>query len=106
MNQHKDAVRLALASNAVFEHVRDTIHSINWRAAKLVFIFNVESLRLAVEYALIRKTPNFNNAQIALGVDALSSEISLKSKPESMSRVLNLFSRLVLGSFSFLMIFL
>ena len=54
LNQLKDAVRLAHANNAVFKHVRDTNHAINWRAAKLVFNSNVESHRLTVESALIR----------------------------------------------------
>ena len=80
---------MAHAYNAVFKHVRDTNHVINWRAAKLVFNSNVESHRLAVESALIRKIPNFNNVQSTLGVDALSSELILKSKPDIMSRVLN-----------------
>ena len=78
-----------LFQNAVFKHVRDTNHAIKWRAAKLVFNSNVESHRLTVESALIRKIPNFNNVQSTLGVDALSSELILKSKPDIMSRVLN-----------------
>ena len=74
LNQHKDAVRLAHANNAVFKHVRDTNHANNWRAAKLVFNSNVESHRLTVKSALIRKIPNFNNVQSNLCVDAWSSE--------------------------------
>ena len=43
LNQHKDAVRLAHGNNAIFEHLREINHVINWRAAKLVFNSNVES---------------------------------------------------------------
>ena len=89
MNQHKDAVRLAHASNAVFINIRVTNHAMNWRAAKLVSNSNVGSHRLTVESALIRKNPNFNNVQNTLRMDALSSELILKSKPDIMSRVLN-----------------
>ena len=89
LNQHKDAVRLAPAKNAVFKHVRDTNNALNWRAAKLVFKSNVESHRLAVESDLVRTIPNFDNAQGYLGVDALPSELILKSKLDIMSRVLN-----------------
>ena len=77
LNQHKNAVRLAHTNNAVFKHVRDTIHAINWKAAKLVFNSNVESHRLTVESALVRNFPKFNNVQSTLGGDALPSELIL-----------------------------
>jgi len=89
LNQIKDTVSLAHANNAVFKHVRDTNHAINWGAAKRVFIYIVESHRLTVESALIRKNPNCNNVQSTLGVDAFFSEVILKSKPDIISRVLN-----------------
>ena len=58
LGMHKNAVRLAHANNTVFKHVRDTNSAINWRTAE---DSNVESHRLAVESALIRKIPNFNS---------------------------------------------
>ena len=89
MNHHKDAIGLVHTNNAVCKHVRYTNHANGWRAAKFGCNSNVESLRLAVESALIRKIPNFNNVQRPLGVDALSSDITLKLKPDIMSGVLN-----------------
>jgi len=89
LNRHKDFVRLTHANNAVFEHVRDTSHAIDWKAAKLVYKSKIESHRLTVESALIRKVPYFNNVQSTLGVDEMSSELILKSKPDILSKILS-----------------
>ena len=88
VNQHKDAVRLGHANNAVFKHVRDTNHAINWNSCRLVYKSGVESHRLTVESALIRKVPNFNNVQSTLGVDSLSCDLILRSQPNILANAL------------------
>jgi len=102
LNQHEDAVKLAHANNAVFKHVRDTNHAIDWEAAKLVYKSKIESHRLTVESALIRKVPYFNNVQITLGVGEVHSELVLKSKPDIFSKTLSWYPRFALSSLCFL----
>ena len=50
----------------------------------------MESQRLTVESALIRKVSYFNNVQSSLEADVLSSESISKSKPDILSKSLEL----------------
>ena len=92
-HQHKDAVRLGHSNDAVYKHVRDTNHANDWHFCRLVHKSGVESHRLTVEPALIRKVSNFNNVQTTLGVEGLSCDLILRLLP-------NIFFQKLYGRFS------
>ena len=72
-------VRLGRANNAVSKHVRHMSHAIDWNFFILVYKSGVESHSIALETALVRKVPNFNNTQNTLGVGNLSFNLILIS---------------------------
>ena len=106
LNQHNDACRWSHANNVIYKHVRDTKHVIYWKAAKLLFKSKVESSRITVESALIRRTPNFTIILSTLGVHQFSSELILKSKPVILTKSSNYFPWLALKVICFWLIFI
>ena len=76
------------SNNVVFKHVRDTNHAIDWNSCRLVYKYGLESHRLTVESALIRKVPNFNNVQSTLRFDSLSCDFILRLHPDILANTL------------------
>ena len=81
LGQHKDAVRFGHSNNSLFKHVRDTNHAIKRENSKMEISSNDHYQRLVAETALIKTSPNFNNTQITLAIDSISSSLNVKSKP-------------------------
>ena len=81
LREHRDAVRLGKVNNAVFNHVSDTHHRIDWSKSKIVFHSDNLYTRQVIESALINETTNFNNKPGVSSVDYLSRDIILNSNP-------------------------
>ena len=84
LGEHKDAVRLGRGNNAVYKHVYDTNHSINWNGSKLLYHSRDLNNRLIVESALIKSVDNFNVMPGTCAVDGSTKNIILQSNPAIM----------------------
>lgn len=58
--EHKFAIRHADDSSALFKHVSEQGHTINWDSSTIVYPSQCNFKRKIVESALIASTPNFN----------------------------------------------
>jgi hypothetical protein len=72
-------VRLAKNNSAVFNHVQNEGHQIDWPNAKLVYRSNDKKKRLIVESTLIKHLENFNLMPGVCSVDSACKEIILSS---------------------------
>ena len=86
LKEHKDAVRLGKHNNAIFKHVYDTNHAINWEGSKLLFESKNLQNRLIVESALIKSVANFNTLPGVCSVDRSLSNLILKSNPSILRK--------------------
>ena len=75
LEQHKKSVRYAQENNAVFCHVRDHNHSINWSETKKLARSNSFVERNIIESSLIKYSYNFN-MNISLGLYKLDPFIN------------------------------
>ena len=82
LREHRDAVRLGRGRNAVYNHVFETNHAINWSESKLLYNSHNLNSRLIVESALIKSSNNFNNTQGVCSIDNLSTSLILSSLPK------------------------
>ena len=80
--EHKANVRYARENSALFVHVRDSEHRINWNDAKLVFNSHNKQKRLVIESALIKHLPNFNLMPGVCSVDTTYRDLLLNSNPK------------------------
>ena len=87
LREHKDNVRLGRESSALFTHVRDSNHAIDWGGAGLVYKSRDTNKRLVVESALIKTLPNFNNLGGVSSIDKASSSIILDCNKEILKGV-------------------
>ena len=87
VTQHKYNVRVANSSSAIFCHVRDFEHPIDWNSARIVFKSSSIHDRLLVEGCLIS---SFNNMNLSDGLfkmdDLLKSFILKDSKVKQAVR--------------------
>jgi hypothetical protein len=60
LKQHKYAVRTANNNNAIFRHMQDEDHQIDWDSSSFLFKSNKKDILQMVESILITKIPNFN----------------------------------------------
>lgn len=74
IEQHKKSVRYAQDNNAMFAHVRDENHSINWACAKKLVCSNNLLERNIIESSFIKETFN-NNLNIGHGMYKLDAFI-------------------------------
>ena len=63
INQHRDAVRLGQVNNAVYKHIGDMNHAIDWNSSRLVCKSGFESHKLTVESVLLINVLSFNYVQ-------------------------------------------
>ena len=60
ISEHKSYIRVGNTSSAIFCHLRDENHHMDWDAAKVIFPSSSEHTRKLVEAALIMTSPNMN----------------------------------------------
>jgi hypothetical protein len=60
LTEHKRDVRYGVETNALFCHLRDQHHRINWDSSKIIHPSTNFFTRRVVESALISSTTNFN----------------------------------------------
>ena len=87
LNEHKGYIRNQNNNSAIFNHVRDENHSMNWSNSKIVYSSNKKSDRLAVESTLIKVLPNFNNSGGVNVIDPLSASIILSSNKSIREKI-------------------
>ena len=87
VKEHRSNVRFARTNSAIYCHVRDTDHCINWDSAKLVFKSNSKPERLLIESSLIKKLPNMNAMPGVCSVDAVTRDILLHSNRHIMNNL-------------------
>ena len=78
VREHRAYARRHDRSKAVFKHMYDTDHPIDFGGASWVWRSGNERERLVVESALMREVPNFNIMAGASSVDAMCSKLLLK----------------------------
>ena len=87
LREHRDDIRLGRERNAIFKHVSNTNHHIDWTSAKTLYHHSSKFERLVVESSLIKTLPNFNNMASTLAVDYLSKELVLRNNPKILSAI-------------------
>ena len=60
ISEHKSYIKTGNTSSAIFRHLRDENHHMDWAAAKVIFPSSSKHTRELVESALIMTTPNIN----------------------------------------------
>ena len=78
VSQHKYNVRTANSNSAIFCHVRDFNHPIDWQSAKIVFKSSSLQNRLLVEGCLIASLGNMNLSDGLFKIDELLKCLILK----------------------------
>ena len=74
-------------NSAVFTHVRDFEHRIDWEQAKVLYHSNDVYNRLTVESALIKEVRNFNNTDGATSIDNFSKSIILSANSSILEKL-------------------
>ena len=86
VTEHKNSVRYAQNSSAVFNHVSTLGHSINWNDAEILYKSDCSYKRKIVESALINVLPNFNISRGQWSPDPITSVVVGRVLPEGLSR--------------------
>ena len=63
LSEHKTYVKKALTTSAIFLHLRDKKHHMDWPAARIIYPSTNLETRLLVEKSLIATSPNINIAK-------------------------------------------
>ena len=79
--EHKRAVRYAQSNSAIFNHIQEENHTIDWNNTSLVFKSNCSYRRKILESVYISQTNNFNLSQGQWLPDAISLSASLRLLP-------------------------
>ena len=87
IGEHKSNVRFGRNNSAIFKHVQDTGHNINFNNSEMIYRSGALSNRLIVESSLIKNVKNFNNTEGAILVDSLTSSLVLNSNSRLKSKV-------------------
>ena len=90
VSQHKYNVRTANNNSAIFCHVRDFNHPIDWQSAKIVFQTSSLQNRLLVEGSLIASLDNMNLSDGLFKIDELLKCFILKQS--NVKRALKYFN--------------
>ncbi|XP_069186448.1 uncharacterized protein [Procambarus clarkii] len=86
LKEHKRSVMSADTNNALFCHVRDSNHPIDWSSSKIIFPASTLHRRCLVESALINNVPNMNLSPGFVAVDSSLSQYILKCSNLSNKR--------------------
>ena len=86
VSEHKNSVRYAQNSSAVFNHVSTLGHSIRWNNAEILYKSNCSYKRKIVESALIDVIPNFNLSRGQWSPDPITSVVVGKVLPEGLAK--------------------
>nr|XP_053627747.1 uncharacterized protein LOC128685277 [Cherax quadricarinatus] len=78
LREHKNSVRLANTNNALFCHVRDHSHPVDWSSAKTVFPTSNSNSCCLVESSIIHNFPCMNLSPGFVSVDAFLSHYIVK----------------------------
>ena len=78
LREHQSYVRRRMHEKAVFKHMFDTNHALDWGNSKFIYRSSNEKQRLVVESTLIQHLPNFNLMQGTSSVNASTRELILK----------------------------
>ena len=70
LKEHKRCVKSADTNNALFCHVRDSNHPIDWSSSKIIFPASTLHRRRRVDSALIHNIPNMNLSPGFVAVDS------------------------------------
>ena len=89
LKEHKYAFRCCNTNNAIFNHVIDNNHLIDWANAKLIFKCDNYKKRRIVESALIDNFNNFNMSEGSFKLDPIMRNLVIKSLPEKTVNILN-----------------
>ena len=87
LSEHKRYVRFGAVQSAVFHHVQDKNHNIDWPSAKLVYNSNDKKKRLIVESTLIKKLNNFNNMSGVCSIDPTTENLILSSNRHILNNI-------------------
>ena len=85
--EHKSYITRRQTEKAVFKHVRDCDHAIDFDRARYVFESGDLKQRLVVESALILELPNFNLCEGASSITSASKDVILRCNKKIMDRV-------------------
>ena len=87
LKEHRGYVRTGNNRSAIYNHVRNTNHDINWASSKIVYPSSHKQNRLIVESTLIKHLPNFNNMPGVSSVDQLTQAIILQTNPHILNNL-------------------
>jgi hypothetical protein len=87
VKEHQRYVRFANTNSAVFNHVQDHDHPINWDSSKIVYSSSNKQKRLLVESALIKHIPNINLMPGVCSVDLAAKDIILSTNPQILNNI-------------------
>ena len=87
IQEHKSYIVKRQTEKAVFKHIRDKNHSVDFDKARYVFESGDIKQRLVVESALIQELPNFNLCEGASSITTASKDIILRCNKRIMDRV-------------------
>ena len=78
LREHQSYVGRRMHEKAVFKHMFDTNHALDWENSRFLYRNSNEKQRLVVESALIQHLPNFNLMHGTSSVNASTRELILK----------------------------
>ena len=81
LQQHRDTVRLGKWENDLYRHSFETLHTINWNGARLLYKTSDEIKILTDESSLIMCVPNFNLLLGSSLIGKFSGKLILDLKP-------------------------
>ena len=82
LSEHKSAISHGQEKSAVYQHVKNKNHPMDWKNAAILYHSDNERNRLVIESAYIKKNSTFNNTQGIVSFDSLSSDIILSNIPQ------------------------
>ena len=88
--EHKYYVSRGMKNKAVYRHMHDENHALDWKNASMVYRSGKEKERLVVESALIKYVPNFNLTLGAISVNEFTGNCVIRggSLMKKVDRVL------------------
>ena len=84
VSEHKDSIRRAQKSSAVFNHFSTLSHDMNWNNAEILYKSKCEYKRKIIESALIEIIPNFNLSRGQWSPDPITSMVMGQVLPKGL----------------------
>ena len=85
IKEHKYAIRTANDNNAIFRHVRDQSHRVDWDNSALIYKCNDYKKRKIIESFCIKKYNNYNLCEGTFQLDPLMYILAERSLPTPRS---------------------